>query len=242
MGKPGREYWERLSEAEFIFENGCWKACDSFCCRWCHPDFNFKIIPGGGTLFYMEEEYSFMSRYKLMGEAPVYTMSLGYGGKKALKLFYKHCDDCDNCNKLFSRSLYCKLYPFLPVFDIDGNIKDVKYISVYDVTLNIIKGSTPCSVTAKRESYMDMWKKAPEALKLLKEPYVLFNLRIADLVHDNYVKTLSAQTGLISMDHKDFWRRWEMEYLAGRLVDQTELSKEAASLYKDMALKYGEFV
>lgn len=242
MAKPSAGYWEKLSDVEFLFEKGCWNACDSFCCRWNHPDFNFKIIPPGGTLFYMEAEYEYIAKYKKIAKVPVYEMALDYGKNKKLKLCYKSCFDCDNCNKLFSRTLYCKLYPFLPVFNILGELTDVKYISVYDVTLNIIKGATPCSVIKNKQKYFDLWSEKPEILELLKEPYTLFYLIAANLLHDNYVNNISLKSDLLGLDMKAFWSRWEMEYLTGRLVNKAELSVKITETYEQMVKIYGEFI
>lgn len=242
MARPDLAYWQKLSDTEFLFEKGCWKECDSFCCRWNRPDFNFNIIPKGGTLFYLEEEYDYMSKYKKVTDVPVYKMKLDYGGSKPLVLLYKHCWDCDNCNKLFSRSLYCKLYPFLPVFDVNGKLLDVKNISVYDVTLDIIGGSTPCSVIKNKEKYLKLWSEQPEILDMLREPYVLFHLMVANLLQTNYSEVIRDNLGIMMKEPSKFWQNWEMKYLTARLVDKKDLAVKTAAVYKEMTAIYGDFI
>ena len=135
---------------------------------------------------------------------------------KELFIYYKHCNDDANCNIKFSRSLYCKLYPFIPVFDIDGNLLDLKYISVYDVTYDIIGQKSPCYVKDLKAKYIDLWSKEDSNIHLLKNPYTLFYLMVGNLIHDNYVETLKSNNKLINLQGKEFWKKWEKLYLAGR--------------------------
>ncbi len=230
-------YWEKIFNSEFIFETGCYKTCSSFCCRWESKDMPFRIIPKGGTLFYLPKEYAYISEYGKVTELEPFKMKAKFFDKE-ITLYYKHCNDDANCNIKFSRSLYCKLYPFLPVFDIDGNLKDIKYISVYDVTAEIIKQKTPCYVKDLKEKYLKHWQENPETISLLKEPYTLFYLMVGNILHDNYVKTLTNNLELISLTGNMFWKKWEKLYLAGKLINKAQLEHDIEILYLEMNKKY----
>lgn len=230
-------YWEKKFNSEFIFETGCYKTCNSFCCRWESKDMPFRIIPKGGTLFYLPKEYAYISEYGKVTELEPFKMKAKFFDKE-ITLYYKHCNDDANCNIKFSRSLYCKLYPFLPVFDIDGNLKDIKYISVYDVTAEIIKQKTPCYVKDLKEKYLKHWQENPETISLLTEPYTLFYLMVGNILHDNYVKTLTNNLELISLTGNMFWKKWEKLYLAGKLINKAQLEHDIEILYLEMNKKY----
>lgn len=230
-------YWEKIFNSEFIFETGCYKTCNSFCCRWESKDMPFRIIPKGGTLFYLPKEYAYISEYGKVTELEPFKMKAKFFDKE-ITLYYKHCNDDANCNIKFSRSLYCKLYPFLPVFDIDGNLKDIKYISVYDVTAEIIKQKTPCYVKDLKEKYLKHWQENPETISLLTEPYTLFYLMVGNILHDNYVKTLTNNLELISLTGNMFWKKWEKLYLAGKLINKAQLEHDIEILYLEMNKKY----
>ena len=230
-------YWEKIFNSEFIFETGCYKTCSSFCCRWESKDMPFRIIPKGGTLFYLPKEYAYISEYGKVTELEPFKMKAKFFDKE-ITLYYKHCNDDANCNIKFSRSLYCKLYPFLPVFDIDGNLKDIKYISVYDVTAEIIKQKTPCYVKDLKEKYLKHWQENPETISLLTEPYTLFYLMVGNILHDNYVKTLTNNLELISLTGNMFWKKWEKLYLAGKLINKAQLEHDIEILYLEMNKKY----
>ena len=230
-------YWQKIFNSEFIFETGCYKTCSSFCCRWESKDMPFRIIPKGGTLFYLPKEYAYISEYGKVTELEPFKMKAKFFDKE-ITLYYKHCNDDANCNIKFSRSLYCKLYPFLPVFDIDGNLKDIKYISVYDVTAEIIKQKTPCYVKDLKEKYLKHWQENPEKISLLKEPYTLFYLMVGNILHDNYVNTLTNNLELISLTGNMFWKKWEKLYLAGKLINKAQLEHDIEILYLEMNKKY----
>ena len=157
---------------------------------------------------------------------------------KEIYLYYKHCNDDNNCNIKFSRSLYCKLYPFLPVFDINGTLTDLKYISVYDVTADIIGQKTPCYVKDLKEKYLKHWQENPETISLLTESYTLFYLMVGNILHDNYVKTLTNNLELISLTGNMFWKKWEKLYLAGKLINKAQLEHDIEILYLEMNKKY----
>ncbi len=224
------KYWEQVFNAEFIFEKGCYNTCSSFCCRWNTPDMPLNLIPKGGTLFYLPQEYEYIRTYGKVTDLEPYKMTANIFDK-TMMLYYKHCNDDSNCNIKFSRSLYCKLYPFLPVFDIDGNLIDLKYISVYDVTFQLVGQKTPCYVIDLKDKYMTMWHNEPDIIKLLKEPYTLFYLMAGSIVHDNYVKTITSNKSLIELKGAQFWKKWEKLYLAGRLIDKKQLENDLENLY-----------
>lgn len=230
-------YWEKIFNSEFIFETECYKTCNSFCCRWDSEDIPLKIIPKGGTLFYLPKEYAYISQYGKVTELEPFKMKAKFFDKE-ITLYYKHCNDDANCNIKFSRSLYCKLYPFLPVFDINGTLTDLKYISVYDVTADIIKQKTPCYVKDLKEKYLKHWQENPETISLLTEPYTLFYLMVGNILHDNYVKTLTNNLELISLTGNMFWKKWEKLYLAGKLINKAQLEHDIEILYLEMNKKY----
>ena len=204
-------YWEKIFNSEFIFETECYKTCNSFCCRWDSEDIPLKIIPKGGTLFYLPKEYAYISQYGKVTENNPFIMKAKLFDKE-IYLYYKHCNDDNNCN--------------------------IKYISVYDVTANIIGQKTPCYVIDLKTKYLKYWQENTEKIQLLKEPYTLFYLMVGNILHDNYVNTLTKNKELMSLTGSMFWKKWEKLYLAGRLVDKLQFQKDIENLYQEMNSKY----
>lgn len=230
------QIWEKISNSEFIFESQCYKTCLSFCCRWGNNGTPLKIIPAGGTLFYLPQEFRYLQKYGKITDKPLYKMSIKTDNVN-LEILYKHCTDDSNCNILFSRSLYCKLYPFLPVFNIEGKVIDIKYISVYDVTYDFTGNKTPCYVKDLKNKYLDYWQNDDYNITLLKEPYIMFHLMVANIIHDNYLETLK-NSSLKDLAELDFWKKWEKLYLAGRLIDKNKLKQDIDNLYYEFTKRY----
>ena len=90
-------YWEKIFNSEFIFETECYKTCNSFCCRWDSEDIPLKIIPKGGTLFYLPKEYAYISQYGKVTENNPFIMKAKLFDKE-IYLYYKHCND-DNAGR-----------------------------------------------------------------------------------------------------------------------------------------------
>ena len=233
--------WQKTMDTEFIIEHGCYNKCSSFCCRWDSPNMPFRIIPKGGTLFYLPKEYEYIKEYGKVTNNECYKITAKCGDNKTITLLYKHCNDDCNCNKLFSRSLYCKLYPFLPVLDINGKLLDLKYISVYDITADIKGVKTPCYVKDLKSKYLNMWQGNCD-IDLLKEPYILFHLMAANILHDNYVEILKSNVDLLQLEGREFWKKWEKSYLSGRLINKEKLEHDLTSLHDNFISQYGNIL
>ena len=237
LKKESFELWDKIFKSEFIEEPGCYKTCESFCCRWNTPDIPLTIIPKGGTLFYLPNELEYMKEYGKLTDKPLYDISVKLSNGKEIKVYYKYCTDDKNCNILFSRSLYCKLYPFFPVMNIHGEIIDVKYISIYDITCDIIGQSTPCYVKGKKEYYLDLWKNNSKNIELLKTPEIIFYLMVANIVHDNYYETLKYSS-ISNLKGVVFWKKWEKFYLGKMLFNKNKLVSDLDDLYNEFCKHY----
>lgn len=230
--------WKTILTREFIFEKECYKTCNSFCCRWDHNDFPRYFIPKGGTIFYLPEEYTYIQQNALLPSSSISKLSVTLDNSREVSIYYTPCNDDKNCNIKFTRTLYCRIYPFFPVFNINGELLDLKYISIYDITSELLNLHTPCYIKNKKAEYISLWKQDKELLDLFRTPYLLFHFMTADLLYDNYVDTLK-QTGLLSYNIDEFWMKWERLYLKKKLIDKSRASKEISILYNNFVTKYG---
>ena len=118
-----------------------------------------------------------------------------------------------------------------------GGLIDVKYISVYDVAAECAGFETPCFVKSMKDKYMAIWQDGGGNIDLLKEPYVLFHLMVASLLHDNYKDTL-CKGSLISLKGQEFWKKWEREYLRGSLINKNTFAKAVKELHGRFIKRY----
>ena len=237
MKKIDSIFWEKLLNTEFIFENKCYETCSSFCCKWKTPDIPLRFQVTGGTLFYLPKEYEYMTSIGVSLRNPVKSIGINVNDKR-IETIYQHCNDDNNCNILFKRPLSCKLYPFLPIYDLDTDrIIDVEYFSVYDINADYINYRTPCYVKDYKEKYLQLWNSDNEQSKILRDPYIMFYLSVANVVRKNYVYNLK-KTLLNKEDNKTFWKKWEMLYLDKKLIDINVIHEEILILLNYFTKEY----
>jgi len=241
--------WERIHSQSFLFEDRCWTTCNGgFCCSNNHPDFQFQLIPTRGTtIIYLEEEYEWLSRHGTVpgphttGAVPN-TLSFDFGGPRPLSIIHIPCHLLGLCQGVIDKPLLCKIYPMLPILGIDGELDDIYPASIFELTMGLIGAPTPCTIAAKRKHYFDSWKNAPERLEALRHPYLIFHLQAARHYSDIYRVQLEANAKLRGLTGKDFWKRWELQYLSGQLIDTDLLAERIRGSYDALVGRYGEFL
>jgi len=241
--------WEKLHQQPFLYEDGCWTTCGGgFCCSNDHPDFSFNFIPmRGTTIIYMEDEYRYLKsvgnvpELRGSGEAPK-EITLPLGGGKELKVLHTTCRLLGRCDGVFQKPLLCRLYPVLPVFAADGGLEEVIPGSIFDLTFDLIDSPTPCTVHGRAEQYLRQWKAQPELIESLRHPYIMLYLRVAKIFSDAYREGLSANPRLMGLKGKNFWSRWELSYLTGKLADSARIGDEASRAYAELHSRYGDFL
>lgn len=231
-------FWKEIEETEFLFEKECYKTCSSFCCRWDHEDFPRFLIPKGGTLFYLPKEMIYIKKYGKLPDKPISELYTTLSNNIKINIYYTACNDDNHCNINFSRTLYCRLYPFFPVFNIHGELLNLKYISIYDITSDLINLKTPCYIKNKKSEYIDKWKNDKNIHRLFTNPYLLFHFLVADILHDNYVETIKDST-LLENEGEMFWRLWEKAYLKKQLINKVKLVNKLDEMYNNFTNIYG---
>jgi hypothetical protein len=242
--------WGTIHQQRFVEEPMCWTSgCyNGFCCNHNHPDFQFQLIPtNGSTIVYIKEEYEWLSRQGAVpgpdttGVVPN-ELSFDFGGPRPLALLQMPCRLLGLCNGVIQKPLLCKVYPMFPVLGIDGQLEDVYPSSIFDLTMGLIGVATPCTVIVKRKHYFDLWRNSPNWLAALGHPYVILYLQAAKHFSEVYRMRLESNAKLKGLTGKDFWKRWELLYLGGQLVDGDLLAERIHSTYDRLVQRYGEFL
>jgi hypothetical protein len=241
--------WEKIHSQSYLFEDRCWTTCNGgFCCSNNHPDFQFQLIPTNGTtIIYIEDEYDWLSRNgtvpdpQTTGTVPN-QLTFDFGGPRPLSLVQLPCRLLGMCQGVIDKPLLCKIYPMFPVLGIDGDLEDICPASIFELTMSLIGAPTPCTVFAKRKHYFDLWKKAPERLEALRHPYLILYLQAAKHFSDIYRARLDSNAKLRGLTGKEFWKRWELQYLGGALFDGDLFGERVRSTYDDLVRRYGEFL
>jgi hypothetical protein len=246
---PGPVAWGSIHSQSFVVEDRCWTTCNGgFCCSNNHPDFQFQLIPTHGTtIIYLEDEYEWLSRHgtvpgpENLGAVPN-TLSFDFGGPRPLSVIQIPCHLLGLCQGVIDKPLLCKVYPMLPILGIEGTLEDICPASIFELTMSLIGTQSPCTVLFKRKHYFDLWKNSPEWLDSLRHPYLILYLKAAQHFADVYRMKFESNTKLRGLTGKDFWKRWELQYLSGQLVDPDLLAERIRGTYDQLVERYGEFL
>jgi hypothetical protein len=214
--------WEAVMARTYFASTECWRTCGSFCCTHELEDFKFQLIlTGGSNLFYLEEEYKYLSCTEpgLPAGDVAQELKLDFGGSKELRILQRPCMLKGACSGCIEKPLHCRLYPFIPEFNLNGELLRLNDASVFDVTFSAMGWSSPCTVRDTREEALTACHKDPDHLAPLRHPYLMFHFSCYGVFLDSYIECLEAETSLQELKGAKFWQRWEILYLSGRLLD-----------------------
>lgn len=240
--------WEMILKEKFLYEDRCWTTCNGFCCSISsYADFDFRLIPTQGmTILFMEDEYNWLATHGRVvdpnhPDAVPNLVSIDFGGPRPMSLVQMPCRLLGKCQGVIDKPLLCKLYPMLPLLDVDGNLAEMQESSIFELTMQLQGIKTPCTVVDKRKHYLRKWQNSPESLRVLKHPYIIFYLQAAKHFGNIYCELFKANSSLRNLTGKAFWQAWEMEYLMGNLMDGDRLAEKIKQTYDVLVDLYGSF-
>jgi len=241
--------WSTIHGKAFVSESNCWTTCGGgFCCSNNNPDYQFQLIPTHGTtLIYLEQEYQWLVRHGTapgpdnLGTVPN-VLTFDFGGPQPLTLVQMPCHLLGKCTGIIDKPLLCKLYPMLPILDIDGNLETIYPASVFDLTVEVRGFKTPCKVLDKRKEYFAKWQASGSDLECLRHPCLILYFQAAKHFADVYSEKLRSNEVLKGLTGKAFWKTWELQYLAGELLDTGLLAQRICSSYERLCGRHGRFL
>ncbi len=238
--------WQDIEKTVFAWEDQCWLTCGGYCCGTTHlSDFKFRILPlDASAIVYLGDEFDWMQQYgtPLPASMRKREFSFDFGGPKPLRIMVADCSLKGQCDGCLIKPLQCRIYPFIPIFEIDGTLTDLYPGSIYDLTFMRSDDKTPCTVWhRKRDHYLEFWKTSPHT-DLLRHPRLMFYFAAYKLFADIYLEKLAASEGLAGLKGEDFWSRWELLYLGRTFFDGPRTKAGVHAIYEQYRAKYGDFL
>jgi len=236
--------WDLIHSRTYFASDDCWTGCGSFCCTHELEDFQFQIIQtGGSNIVYLGQELDFLADRNGLGREDVLTheLALEFGGTRALKLYQRHCGFRGLCAGCMEKPLHCRLYPFVPEFSPEGELKRLQDASIFDVTFSALGWKSPCTVKSDRAAALKLCQADPDWLAPLRHPYLMFHFASYGVIVDSYTRCLGRETSLSGLTGGAFWRAWELLYLTGKLFEWDYIRSELRSLEAAYLEIYGEF-
>jgi len=244
--KPSLEIWEQLHHTSFPSVPNCWEKCGGgFCCNNRHELVKFRAIPSGRQSFpVMNGEYAYLHDAKSLGPEMISntrTMSTVLSNGKTVSAHMVTCSQGGRCFSWEQRPLICKIYPFVPIPDLDGNITGFEVGSVFDIMFHLAGIPSPCAVLEGDCAQLKE-KMKDEIGFIFTMPYFIFYFRAFGIIADQLRKGFSENyTGLPSADYPKFFREFEILYMSQKVFSKENIKNELENLYSELEKKYGEF-
>ncbi|WP_243439156.1 hypothetical protein [Fundidesulfovibrio soli] len=192
--------WERLDALPLPGVNGCWQTCGGYCCG------NFDGTGAGSavTIPFFPGEFEAYARSPIRQGTKVTHRRFPLPDGRSLKIDFLHCQCNGLCEPHGSRPLVCKLYPYFPQCDAEGNLTGIDVCSLADVYFEEVCGQRKCTVFDPEAAGDERIRAVLQAL--VEEPCNILYVRLATLIREH------LRTAL-----KDFPREPDPS-LAGKLL------------------------
>lgn len=218
----------------------CWRLCgDAHCCSFARHKARFRLI--GRKPFQelplLPGEYEHLASRGWLAqfgehEHKVTEVAL-HAGRMRVESIVSRRPQCA-CDQA-TRTTICRLYPLLPVFDVEGRVVGAESIGIYEV-LEDLQGLPPaCQVTSL--PFEELQKFFTIANAIGHDPTALFYVmayRVAK--HHLRARLSEAREGATV----DMFLLFERMWLRGKLMDSAALHTELNLLADQFQRRYGE--
>jgi len=234
--------FERIYGTDLVYHKDCWKLCgDGHCCTFSRHKSRFKLIgtPAAQQLPLLPGEYAFLrdkgwlSQYR---DHELRSFDLDFHGRRlSVESLVGHSSGC--LCKHDVRTTICRLYPFLPVLDLDGRLRDLDLLFGSFEVLEELQGTGRyCRI--EKVDPQEFAKFAAISREIGTDPVSAFYVA-AYRTALRHVHQRLADMGRGKQD-VDYFRLYEMSLIRSKLIDRATFDQqllELALLYEE---RYGD--
>lgn len=215
---------------DLVYVPGCWRLCgDAHCCSFRRYKERFKLLgrTPGQELPLLPGEYDYLSRKGYLAQFQDHehrAVPYQFGDRKIMIetiLSRREGCACDHS----TRTTICRLYPVLPVFDIDGGLVDIDRVGIYDLLEEMDGYERICKVETLPVS--ELKKLLTVTREIAREPRALFYISAYKLAHDYVRERLVTLRGKQTVT---FFKVFENSLLRNSLIEKDVLTDRLTAL------------
>ena len=224
--------WKAIYDTPLMDVGSCHTHCGGYCCKNFYAS-DFNILSSNEVVLPMiDSEFEYLmslggmegisdgAHSEEFSPVPGHTINLWFMKCTAQGLCHPHCH----------RPFVCRLYPYLPLIDYEGNITGFDYSALVDLFYTE-KEQHPCWLVTQQEAMVQ--RQLLEALQpLIRNPEMIFILKASALVIDSLRKKVTG-----TFDPKDdvarkaFLKHYEYEVFTRSPWRTKEFKREIADIY-----------
>ncbi|WP_257935744.1 hypothetical protein UPTC15629_1361 [Campylobacter lari] len=236
-------FFDLLHDKEFIFAPKCYMTCNGGCCHNIYAKY-FKFNTSNDVVLpVIEAEYLSLlkagNNYLNNHNKVVYELK----NKKKFVVYFIKCSLGGLCNPHNLRPLICKLYPYYPKVDFDGNFLGVKPCALFDIFYKHKKNNF-CTITHTAEDeFVNEFNKNTKILQ--QEPIMIFIFKALEYIEEALKKYTYEYYGKeiyldeMSEDEKyDFFAMQELNSMTLKAYKNDDFINKIQNLYDILEQKY----
>lgn len=232
-----------LHSKEFIFAKECYKTCNSYCCK--NPYFKFLSFAKNDNIILPMLEAEFLALNSQIQFKNTKHITFILKNNKKIKLYFVECDFKGLCSPHNLRPLICKLYPYFPIIDNDGNFIRARESTMYDLFYKDEKNH-PCTlIQTNKKDIINQLKITTEEIR--KVPIMIFifkSLQYIDEALQKYFENIFNKKIFIdTLDRGgviEFFKHYEKNSFTMQAFKNQEFIENIISLYNTLEQKHGE--
>lgn len=232
--------FEKIYRTDLVYVPDCWQLCgDAHCCSFSRYKKKFKIIARTPfqELPLLPGEYEFLDSKGWLKQFGDYDHKIiefpidGYSLKVESIVSRKPNCPCEHN----IRPTICRLYPLLPIFNIEGQLIGTESIGIYEAMEHIAGLEAACRLNSL--PFEQMNKFLTIIVELSRNPLHLYYLEAYRITKQQISKRLAASC---SSSNRDVFTVFESGFIRGNLLDIEKLRVELSQLARRFKDKYGD--
>ncbi len=233
--------WKEVYATEYIYSPDCWKSCNGYCCKNFYGE-QYKILDKSGVVLpLLASEYAY---YQSIGgisniTAPAKKRDFKLGNGKVLSIYLLSCSCGGLCSPHGARPLICRIYPYFPIVNAQGDIKDFEYAALMDLFYRKPEENHKCTLV--REHAERTKKELRENLKpILQSPEIIFTFMTLHLLVNRLKEKMGEYLDDLPEDKRGrFIQKYEWMILSGKPWSDTQFSSDVTAAYEAVKAAHG---
>lgn len=228
--------WNKIYEKNFIYANECYKTCDGYCCKNFFGT-HFKFLDKDAVILpLIDDEYNeYKKRGGIKNINDIVKKEIPFDDK-IFTLYLLKCREKGLCNPHNNRPFICRIYPYFPVIDLDGNVVDFVYASLID---NLVDENYHKCTLIKDNSILKELRK--NLLDISFSTKMILGLKLVELLI-KYLKSYIPNKIDNKNKEQNIVTKFEMLFLSNKIFKNENFQLEAKQIYSQIKEKYGNFL
>lgn len=229
----------KIYATDLVYIPGCWQLCgNGNCCSFSRQKARFRLLGGqpAQELPLLPGEYEYLQRCDLLkqfGDHHHRVVNYAFGSRTMrIETIVSRRPGCA-CDHA-TRTTVCRLYPFLPVLDLDGGLKGIERLGLFEVIEALEGQERICQVESMPDGEAEKFMAITRVIA--SDPRALFYVG-AYQIAQNHVRSRLIE--LRGNREADYLSIFEMALFRQRLVDHAALAVRLTSLAEGLEARHG---